>query len=186
MDIPKGATITNAAISVVAADSTTIPLNLDIFGVAQDNPSPFSSTNSPRNSPTTSSKIDWNLNYVWGWTHHDFAPKVNNIVQELVNRQGWTSGNSIAFVIKNDGSTSYRRFIEFSTENKVNAELVVSYQLVGVSKPGDINDDGSVNSADLAILISTWGSSSDLRADINADGRITSADLARIISLWGS
>jgi hypothetical protein len=54
------------------------------------------------------------------------------------------------------------------------------------TKQGDINNDGSVNSADLAILISTWGSQQDLRADLNGDRNITSSDLAILISRWGS
>jgi hypothetical protein len=53
-------------------------------------------------------------------------------------------------------------------------------------KEGDVNLDGFVNSADLAILLSTWGSTADLRADINKDGRVTSADLAKLISRWGT
>ncbi|HSX58158.1 MAG TPA: dockerin type I domain-containing protein [Candidatus Saccharimonadales bacterium] len=56
----------------------------------------------------------------------------------------------------------------------------------GSPKPGDINHDGAVNSADLALLISTWGSSTDLRADINNDGKIGSGDLALLISHWGT
>lgn len=54
------------------------------------------------------------------------------------------------------------------------------------AKTGDINKDGSVNSGDLSILISTWGNASDLRADLNNDGKITSADLAILISKWGT
>ncbi len=53
-------------------------------------------------------------------------------------------------------------------------------------KEGDINLDGKVSSLDLAILIATWGSTTDLRADINKDGRVSSADLAKLISRWGS
>jgi hypothetical protein len=53
-------------------------------------------------------------------------------------------------------------------------------------KQGDINKDGQVNAADLAILIATWGSSTDLRADLNGDGRISSSDLAVLVTNWGS
>ncbi len=53
-------------------------------------------------------------------------------------------------------------------------------------KLGDINLDGSVNSADLAVLLATWGSTADLRADINNDLRVSSGDLALLISRWGT
>lgn len=53
-------------------------------------------------------------------------------------------------------------------------------------KVGDINRDGMINSSDLAILLSSWGSTSDLRADLNTDGRVNSADLAILLSRWGS
>ncbi|HSX58192.1 MAG TPA: DUF4185 domain-containing protein [Candidatus Saccharimonadales bacterium] len=41
------------------------------------------------------------------------------------------------------------------------------------------------NSSSLALLITTWGSTTDLRADINGDGKVNSADLALLIAHWG-
>lgn len=54
------------------------------------------------------------------------------------------------------------------------------------TKPGDFNNDSRVDSGDLTILISTWGSTTDLRADMNGNGKIDSSDLAQFISKWGS
>lgn len=59
-------------------------------------------------------------------------------------------------------------------------------QIPVVVKQGDINKDGEVGSPDLAILLSTWGSTSDLRGDLNSDRIITSSDLAIFLSLWGT
>lgn len=52
------------------------------------------------------------------------------------------------------------------------------------TKPGDLNKDNSVNSADLAYLISKWGSN-DATGDINGNGVVDSSDLAILISNWG-
>lgn len=52
---------------------------------------------------------------------------------------------------------------------------------------GDLNDSGTVNAVDLALLIAAWsdepGSSS---ADINSDGAINGADLGILLSAWGA
>jgi hypothetical protein len=47
----------------------------------------------------------------------------------------------------------------------------------------DFNQDGSVDSADLAILLSTWNGVGI--ADLNGDGRVNSADLALFLAEWG-
>jgi hypothetical protein len=47
---------------------------------------------------------------------------------------------------------------------------------------GDVNGDGIIGAADLATLLSTWGTNG--LADLNLDGWIDSADLATILSNW--
>ena len=51
-------------------------------------------------------------------------------------------------------------------------------------RPEDINRDGVVNAADLAALLSAWGTS-NAAADFNADGIVNAQDLARLLSAWG-
>ena len=49
---------------------------------------------------------------------------------------------------------------------------------------GDLNDDGIVNAADLAMLLAEWGISNGA-ADINGDGNVNAADLAIMLANWG-
>ena len=54
----------------------------------------------------------------------------------------------------------------------------------GTTVRGDLNDDGIVNAADLAMLLAEWGSSNGA-ADINGDGVVNAADLAIMLANWG-
>ncbi len=49
--------------------------------------------------------------------------------------------------------------------------------------PGDLNGDGVVNAADLAILLGQWGGPGS--ADLNGDGTVSAADLAILLGAWG-
>jgi hypothetical protein len=54
----------------------------------------------------------------------------------------------------------------------------------GGSVPGDLNGDGTVNAADLSILLSNWGGAGS--GDINGDGTVDAADLAALLAAWTS
>ena len=88
---------------------------------------------------------------------------------------GLTAATSYTFVVKAMDSLG----------NSVDSNSL-SITTKSPAKLGDINGDNSVNSADLAVLLSTWGSTTDLRADINNDLRVSSGDLALLISRWGT
>ena len=47
--------------------------------------------------------------------------------------------------------------------------------------PGDFNNDGLVNGADLATLLNAWGTAG---ADLNGDGTTDGADLSTLLNNW--
>ncbi len=51
--------------------------------------------------------------------------------------------------------------------------------------PADLDDDGTVNAFDLAILLGSWGPCEGCQADFNGDGAINAADLAQLLGAWG-
>ena len=53
-----------------------------------------------------------------------------------------------------------------------------------VVSPADINGDGGVNGADLAVLLGAWGPNATSPADINDDGAVDGVDLAQVLSNW--
>ncbi|MBL9147768.1 MAG: dockerin type I repeat-containing protein [Phycisphaerae bacterium] len=52
------------------------------------------------------------------------------------------------------------------------------------SIPGDLDGDGSVNGADLSILLGSWGACSGCAADLNNDGFVDGADLSILLGGW--
>lgn len=57
-----------------------------------------------------------------------------------------------------------------------------SYKLL--PKQGDASGDGRVSITDLSIVLSTWGSTIDLRADFNGNGKVDITDLSILLSKW--
>jgi hypothetical protein len=54
---------------------------------------------------------------------------------------------------------------------------------VACGNPADLNGDGSIDAADLAILLSNWGVNGV--GDINGDGSVEATDLAILLGQWG-
>lgn len=56
----------------------------------------------------------------------------------------------------------------------------------GVSCPGDLNGDGTVDGADLGLLLAAWGTTGGCpSADLNEDGTVDGADLGLQLAAWG-
>jgi hypothetical protein len=49
--------------------------------------------------------------------------------------------------------------------------------------PGDLDDDGAVNGADVGLLLAAWGTPA---ADVDGDGTTDGADLGLVIAAWGT
>ena len=59
----------------------------------------------------------------------------------------------------------------------------VRMKTVACGNPVDLNGDGSIDAADLAILLSNWGVNGV--GDINGDGSVEATDLAILLGQWG-
>ncbi|MHC4794845.1 MAG: M43 family zinc metalloprotease [Planctomycetota bacterium] len=60
--------------------------------------------------------------------------------------------------------------------------LLVACEPIGGGCPEDLNDDGSVDGADLGLLLAAWATAN---ADINDDGTTNGADLGLLLAKWG-
>lgn len=102
--IPQGAIITNAVIKfkAISADGDNINSeNVSFFIEAQydDNVSSFSNSSYDVSSrPKTAATVDWAPLPLSSKTSYN-TPNLATMVQEVVDRNGWINGNSMAFLL---------------------------------------------------------------------------------------
>jgi hypothetical protein len=110
INIPKGATILNAYISFNGAEVNTPNSNssatsLTIHGQSANSPNTFNTNNNNISGRAlTTASVNWNNIQAWNEDVNYNTPSITSIVQELVNRPGWNSGNNMAFIISGSGS----------------------------------------------------------------------------------
>ena len=86
-----------------------------------------------------------------------------------------------ANVTNNTGQTAYNLWLATGRSAPIDMDSVELS--LSTANPADLDGNGVVNGADLATLLSNWGTSGT--GDINGDGAVTGADLGILLSAWG-
>lgn len=104
--VPPGATIVNAYLEFRSAANDSSSTDLIIHGQDADNPGTFSGNSDVSNrlnSSATSATVNWNNVSAWSFLGAYQSPDISSIVQEIVDRGGWNSGNAMALLIDGSG-----------------------------------------------------------------------------------
>src|SRR5436190_18375269 len=166
--IPKGATVSRAYMQFESKETQSEVTNLLIQGLAVDNPTIFTSANGnvstrPRTSASaTWSPVPWTVLAEAG--PNERTPDLSAIIQEIVNRGGWASGNALAIIITGTGHRTARAWdskpagapllhVEYTTGPpppntapivNAGADLTVTLP-AAASLDGTVTDDGLPN-----------------------------------------
>ena len=105
--VPAGATITNAYVQFRSDEVGSVDTSLAIAGEDADDPGTFVKTTGNISSrPRTSAAVDWQPP-PWsaiGLTGADQrTPDLAAVIQEIVDRGGWASGNAIVLIVTGTG-----------------------------------------------------------------------------------
>ena len=160
--VPRGATITNAYVQFQADEGGASATNLTITGQAADNPPGFTTAAGDVSArPRTTAAVGW-VPAAWTAGARGAAQRTPNlapVVQEIVSRIGWASGNALVLVVRGSGTRIAETFeggterapvlhIEYGS-GPANAEPVVDAGPdVAVTRPdaatlaGSVTDDG--------------------------------------------
>jgi hypothetical protein len=145
VQVPFGATITNAYIQFSSDSDEDSEVVLKIWGEAATNSSlPFLSTDFNISSRTkTNSMVEWTPD-AWASgdrTEAQQTPDLSTIINEIISDVAWAAGNNITFLIEpKDGAYTatnteglHREGVPYETDATKAPELVITFNATGVA-----------------------------------------------------
>ncbi|MEL6534599.1 MAG: Ig-like domain-containing protein [Bacteroidota bacterium] len=129
LNLPQGATINSANLQFTTDETNSGTTNLTIRAHDTNAPSAFSSsTNNLSNRALTSASVNWSPGSWSSVGQKHTTPNLASVIQELVDRSGWTSSSNVALIISGTGERTAEAY-EGSSGNA--ALLTVNYTVGG-------------------------------------------------------
>jgi hypothetical protein len=105
VSVPQGARVTSARVDFVVDEPDSVATSLSVRAAASDDAPAFRNVAfDVSGRPVTTAVVEWSNIAPWtvvGSTQR--TPDLSSIVQEVVDRGGWVSGNSLALVFSGAG-----------------------------------------------------------------------------------
>jgi len=107
VDIARGIAVTNAYLTLQAdkadKEGTLEPVNVIIRGELSLDAAPFEEvTNNITDRPTTAASVKWSIPPYTEIGQREQSPDISSIIQEIINQDGWVSGNGLVLIISDD------------------------------------------------------------------------------------
>lgn len=121
LDIPRGATISKALVSLSSTSGDTGAISYRIFGQAAGNATTFTTaSNNITGRTRTTAYRDWTPG-AWVSNGRHSTADIANIIQEITSRSDWCGGNSVVILIRREGTgTGRRRLRSFESDSQNN------------------------------------------------------------------
>ena len=138
--IGGGATISSAKLSFKTWFEHTNDIHAKIYGIDQDNTAEFPDSGNPADNPTqrtkTTASVDWDrTDTIPSETYIDTAD-ITSIVQEIVDRGSWSSGNAMGFILDNDGFATGQSVLFYDYERWSGSYASGKYAVLTITYTG--------------------------------------------------
>lgn len=123
--IPQGDTINSATVTVEITSAAYDDPDVDIYAEDTDDAATFTTSASDISGRTpTTAVVQWTAGSIGGGVQ--VSPDIAAVIQEIVSRPGWASGNDIVIIFKGR-STNPFRFYAYDNGAGTYATLDVTY-----------------------------------------------------------
>lgn len=125
--IPKNATITAAYITFRASASASTATTPTIYGQDASSAATFTtSSNNISSRAKTSATVNWSMPS-WTAGQNYNSPSITTVVQQIVSRSDWSSGNSLAILINTPTSGADRMTLSYNGNTSLAPLLHITY-----------------------------------------------------------
>jgi type IV pilus assembly protein PilY1 len=139
INVPQGANIIDAKLIFNARDNDTGTTTINIWGEASDDASSYGNVNTRTkgSKSVTWTPANWTQSQTYETSTTETSPAVGlkEIVKEIVDRTGWSSGNDMAFILETTTSTD-RRARTYNNDPQRAPRLEITYESTGAVSGG--------------------------------------------------
>lgn len=129
VDIPQGATITNAYVIAFGNGPEAVDVDVDIYAEDNMTPAAFSTFANFMARTLTTATVPWTIDEVVTGVQKT-SPDIKDVIQEIISNPGWASGNDIAILFKNTSAAaiSDKQFAGYNNPTYSEPVLYIAYE----------------------------------------------------------
>lgn len=102
VSIPQGAVIESAILTIYAHEDEADDAYINVYAEAADNSAAFAETEMLADITWTTAMVDWDCTEPWTMWEPYSSPDLKTVVQEVVDRAGWQSGNALTLFMQGE------------------------------------------------------------------------------------
>src|SRR3989344_1757568 len=126
--IPRGSTITNARFEVRSSGAQWITIGYDIYTDNSGNSQPFTTSSKPSDRTLSTNKVSHTSDSQWLADTWYSSNDIANLIQEIVNREDWQSGNNLSIITKGTvGTWGIKNAVSFDGSASFAPKLVITF-----------------------------------------------------------
>jgi hypothetical protein len=127
--VPNASVISTATLTLVVGAGASATFNMTIKGEDVDDSVAYEEETDADDATETTAGVAWAGSSGWSTSDVEVSPDIKTIIQEIVDRGGWASGNDLTLRVNYNGADANEEyeFKSFDDSAGVSALLTITY-----------------------------------------------------------
>ena len=128
VEIPRGAIIISARLKISAYNDQFTDITFGkIEAESTDNAASFGISRHIASLPRTSASVNWDIIEHWSPDTWYESPDIADVIQEVIDRDGWSANNSLTIICSSRSEGGYRNFSSYDRGSDFAPRLEIKY-----------------------------------------------------------